>query len=97
MIGVFLRALIHSRGGKRTINAAFQFFAKFFHAPIFDEKRQARFGAQLARAMVAKNQRRYGCTARAASSGVTKTLSGEAMRKPPEPNLPPTATLKPAS
>ena len=33
----------------------------------------------------------------AASPGVTKTLSGEAMRKPPEPNLPPTATLKPST
>ena len=31
----------------------------------------------------------------AASSGVTKRLSGDAMRYPPEPNLPPTATLKP--
>ena len=36
-------------------------------------------------------------TARKASSGGTKTLSGEAMRNPPEPSLPPTAILKPST
>ncbi len=56
MVGVLRRPLVNSRGGKRSINATFQFFAKFFDAPGFDEKGQTRFGAQLARAMVAENE-----------------------------------------
>ena len=79
MVGVLLRALVNSRGGKRTINATFQFFAKFFHAPGFDEKGQTRFGAQLARAMVAKNKNDLAADRRRLV-GVTNKFKGEAIR-----------------
>ena len=79
MIGVFWRPLIYSRGGKRTINATFQLFAKFFHPPVFDEKCQPRFSAQLARAVVAEYQDDMAADGRRFFS-VTNKFRGVAIR-----------------